>query len=258
MASRRTSKGLPAEKSIVAEKIFVPAQRARVSAARAAAAPAAYRIIRTTEVDAKDKRVPITEARVLSAARLAPPRDEFAGTSRKKAKLSISDADLESFNDLKKLIDSLPAKKKMTSHKPKITTTADSGRVQEEERNVRVRAFLYAASREDDSDYHLIVGRSRASSPMYMTIELSGLPRGNAASFAQLKKARDTFKKFFGDDLPGTSYDFYDPPIPIDVKGSLFFDMSHAKGTPPGPPSLRGNMPVIWEIHPISSITFEP
>ena len=42
------------------------------------------------------------------------------------------------------------------------------------------------------------------------------------------------------------------------VEGSLFFDMSHATGTPPGPSSLRPNMPTIWEVHPITRIVFEP
>ena len=54
------------------------------------------------------------------------------------------------------------------------------------------------------------------------------------------------------------TYDFYDPPIPIQVEGSLFFDMSHATGQRPGPQSLKSRMPTIWEVHPISSITFEP
>ena len=34
--------------------------------------------------------------------------------------------------------------------------------------------------------------------------------------------------------------------------------MSHATGSRPGPAKLRPNMPVVWEIHPISKIVFEP
>ena len=63
---------------------------------------------------------------------------------------------------------------------------------------------------------------------------------------------------FFKSDLPGFGYDFYDPPIPIEVEGSLFFDASHARGTPPGPAKLRPHMPRIWEVHPISKIVLEP
>jgi hypothetical protein len=50
----------------------------------------------------------------------------------------------------------------------------------------------------------------------------------------------------------------YDPPIPIEVEGSLFFDMSHANGQGPGPATLRKDIPTIWEIHPVSKILFEP
>jgi hypothetical protein len=93
---------------------------------------------------------------------------------------------------------------------------------------------------------------------MYMTMEISGLPPRRSADFTRLKSARGAYKAFFGDDLPGASYDFYDPPIPVEIQGSLFFDMSHATGPRPGPQSLRQDMPTIWEIHPISEIVFEP
>jgi hypothetical protein len=77
-----------------------------------------------------------------------------------------------------------------------------------------------------------------------MTMEVSGLPPAEADSFDTLKAARDAYKEFFGSDLPGTSYDFYDPPVPVEIGGSLFFDMSHASGSRPGPQSLRDE-PVI-------------
>src|SRR5437867_3297937 len=79
----------------------------------------------------------------------------------------------------------------------------------------------------------------------------------------KLKAARNAFKTFFNENLegniPGLQYDFYDPPIPADIEGSLFFDMSHATGTGPGPKSLnlKSRMPVIWEVHPITKMVFE-
>ncbi len=89
-----------------------------------------------------------------------------------------------------------------------------------------------------------------------MTMEVSGLPPKNNAKFdfADLNSARSAFKKFFGAKLPGFTYDFYDPPIPIEIEGSSFFDMTHATGARPGPQSLRSRMPTIWEIHPLTSI----
>jgi hypothetical protein len=91
-----------------------------------------------------------------------------------------------------------------------------------------------------------------------MTMELSGLPPASSAAFAKLKAARDAFKAFFGGNLPGLAYDFYDPPIPVKIEGSLFWDASHATGSRPGPKSLKSRMPVVWEVHPVSKITFNP
>jgi hypothetical protein len=83
---------------------------------------------------------------------------------------------------------------------------------------VRVRALIYAASREADNDFHLIVGRDPSRSPsLYMTMELSALPPHNSPSFASLNTARSAYKTFFS-NLPGLTYDFYDPPFPIESK----------------------------------------
>jgi hypothetical protein len=209
-----------------------------------------YTIIHTQEMDAYD------------ALAAAPTGDDFQGTARKAAKLSISTAKTENFNDLKDIVTSLVADAKMIAKKPKIPTTAASNRVKEEERNVHVSAFMYAASREADNDFHLIIGRDPKNAPeIYMTMELSGLPPAGAPSFTQLKAARDAFKMFFkanmGGQLPGLTYDFYQPPIPVQIDGSLFFDMTHATGPHPGPPSLKSRMPVIWEVHPITTIALK-
>ena len=103
------------------------------------------------------------------------------------------------------------------------------------------------------------MGRDAQAVPeMYMTIEVSGLPPASRPSFATLKAARTAYKDFFGSQLPGFSYDFYDPPIPVEIEGSLFFDMSHSSGQRPGPASLRDDIPTIWEVHPVTKIVFEP
>jgi len=221
-----------------------------------------YRILRTNEVDSYEGPPPTDEngvAMAITVSALAATGDNFKGTARKAAKLSIADAATERFRDVKNLIGSLPAESVMKAHNPPIKTTATSNRVKEEKRNVRVKAFLYAASREDDNDFHLIIGRKHDLTPeMYMTAELSGLPPSSSAAFAILNVARAAYTGFFGSDLPGTSYDFYDPPIPVSIEGSLFFDMSHANGQRPGPQSLKSRMPTIWEVHPITKIVFEP
>jgi hypothetical protein len=249
--------GMPALDSIIAVRPLTPPSAP--GAPEAPAAPtSAYRIITTNEVDAYEAGA--TPHEILAApAAPAPAGDDFGGTARKAAKLSIANAPTEKFKDLKTLIKSLTADSAMVAHVPKIKTTATSNRVKEEKRNVSVKVFLYAASREADNDFHLILGRDPKATPeMYMTMELSGLPPANSASFSKLNAARDAFKAFFGTNLPGTTYDFYDPPIPVDIEGSLFFDMTHATGQHPGPKSLKSRIPTIWEVHPITKIAFKP
>jgi hypothetical protein len=87
-------------------------------------------------------------------------------------------------------------------------------------------------------------------------MELSGLPPSGSESFDKLKAVRDVFEKFFGNHLPGLRYDFYSPPIPVEIEGSLFFEAARVVGVRPGPPSLKSRMPVVWEVHPITKIVF--
>jgi hypothetical protein len=222
---------------------------------------AKFTIIHTNEMDGYDEGAS-GSGLALAAPAPVPTGDDFQGTARRAAKLSISTAKTENFNDLKDLITSLVPDAKMIAKKPKIPTTATSNRVKEEERNVHVTAFLYAASKEADNDFHLIIGRDPKKAPeIYMTMELSGLPPAGAPSFTQLNAARDAFKQFFkanaGGVLPGPTYDFYQPPIPVQIDGSLFFDITHATGPHPGPPSLKSRMPTIWEVHPITKIVLK-
>jgi hypothetical protein len=216
---------------------------------------ARYRIIETSELDPYERPLAEEEVANLESARLTPG-DDFAGTDRRDAKLSIASAEVEQFDDLQSLVQSLTADADMEDHDPAITRDPDSERVAEEQRNVRVRAFLYAASRETDNDFHFIVGRDPSLSPTYMNMELSGLPPRTSDAFDRLDAARTAYKTFVQGQTPGAGYHHYDPPIPIEVQGSLFFDITHASGPHPGPAKLRPE--TIWEVHPISHIVFEP
>ena len=245
--------GLPARDSIIG--ILAP-----VAAAAAAGKPQ-YRIIQTLEMDEYEEEASSRERAMAAAVAAVPKGDSFKGKSRKAAKLSISKSKTEKFDDLKDLIESLAPEDSMKFHTPPIGEDPKSGRVEEEERNIRIKAFIYAASREKDNDFHLIIGRDPKLTPeIYMTMELSGLPPKSAASHKKLKAARDAFKKFYDENfdgvLPGLAYGYPDPPIPVEISGSLFFDITHASGTRPGPKSLKSRMPVIWEVHPISRMVF--
>jgi hypothetical protein len=231
-----------------------------------------YRILKTTEVDSYETTpTAIALGKVLKGTKAPAPAaiaaamkakvsddDNFAGTARKAAKLSIATAPTKDFRDVSKLIDSLPSLDSMV--KLKIPTTVTSNRVQQEKRNVHVTGFLYAASREADNDFHLIVGcNPNAQQESYMTMELSGLPPANSSAFGPLNTVRTAYKQFFGtQNLPGAGYHFYQPPIPVQVDGSLFFDASHSTGQAPGPPSLKSRMPTIFEVHPITKIKLGP
>ncbi len=278
MATNATRPGLPNPKSVVMEIPFAPA--GVLSMAEVSPAAPKYRILRTNEVDGYEKKPSKLEVAqslapetfALEAAKKpkkgkkkkgkAKPKaaggELFKGTSRRASKTSIADATMQKFSDLADLIATLVSDSVMK--KKKISTEATSKRVPEEERNIRVPVWIYAASVEDDNDYHLILGRdpNGGGAEVYMTMELSGLPPANAKSRAALEKARDDFKKFFAKhfagNLPGKSYDFYDPPIQVEIEGSLFFDANHATGSKPGPQSLRPKMPTVWEVHPISKI----
>src|SRR5215216_1203865 len=251
-ASRRP--GMPERSYVVDEKILTPERRSAQGHATPAGTTRQYRILRTSETDPYDDPLQPEEVTTLGLERFAGFDESFRGTSRKAAKLSIANAQVEEFKDLIDLIETLPAEEAMTSHEPPITTDATSGRVDEENRNVRVLAFLYAASREDDNDYHLIMGRDPDLEPIYMTVEISGLPSQDSEHCSRLKTAREAYKEFFRDNLPGASYDFYDPPIPVEVEGSLFFEMAHRPGV--GPARLRSNILTLWEIHPITNLLF--
>jgi hypothetical protein len=250
--------GMPERSSIITEEICTPVRRSTRASAASGMESTTYRIIRTTETDPYEVPLQPAEVATLGVERFAGFGDAYQGTARKAAKLSIADAQIEAFADIKDLIGTLPTDAHMISHQPPVTTDAGSGRIAEENRNVRVRAFIYAASREDDNDFHLIVGHATDIEQVYMTMELSGLPPEGSESFSKLKAARDAYKEFCGDNLPGASYDFYHPPIPVEIEGSLFFDMSHSSGGRPGPHSLRSHIPTIWEVHPVTNILFEP
>jgi len=288
LTGKKTSKpldlalpGMPAPDSIHSEITFTPK------------GGGTYRILRTTEVDTYEDNAAANALRsavhgikapsmtaVSAAMKLMPAKrsakkkpkgkkkpgkkpptpvpaagsDDFAGTARKIAKLSIATATTENFTDVAALIATLPSVATMV--KLKIPTTETSDRVTQEKRNVHLTAFLYAASREADNDFHLIIGRDpSAGQEMYMTMELSGLPPSTSSAFPALNAARTAYKSFFGAaKLPGAGYNFYQPPIPVVIDGSLFFDATHSTGQAPGPPSLKSRMPTIWEVHPISNI----
>ncbi|HEX8709043.1 MAG TPA: hypothetical protein VF723_12420 [Pyrinomonadaceae bacterium] len=235
-----------------------------------------FTILRTSEMNPYEEGAQAGRERfaAMSAALTVTVGDDYRGSDRMAAKLSAPGADIEEFDDLEDLLASLPSIEEMVAHEPPITLGPDSRRVHPEKRNVRVRAFLYAAKREKDNDFHLIVGRRANAAPkMFMTMEISGLPDTanphyeesglpdpSAPSYKRtvkkIERARKAFKDYFGPEVPKLGYDFY-PHLPILIEGALFFDMTHSSGQRPGPEKLRPDMPTIWELHPVTGLVFE-
>lgn len=178
--------------------------------------------------------------------------DTFAGHARAAAKTSIADAHVEEFADLPAFLATLPSDDSMRHHVPTITESAISDRVAEERRNVRVHAYVWAAKKESDNDYHLMLG-TKTGAP-FVTAEVTGLPTSGAYR-ARLATARQEFTALFAARLPGTtSYEHVKPPLAVVVTGSIFYDVDHAPGAV-GPKWAKPTS--AWEIHPVTEIRGE-
>jgi hypothetical protein len=133
----------------------------------------------------------------------------------------------------------------------------DSPRSPDEERNVTVTAFLYATKKEDDNDFHLLIGDNpNGGDGRFMTAEVSGLPVPDNATTPHFRQVRDQYKEFFnstGQELPGNRYVIFSDPVPVTITGSIFFDVDHQIGEV----RSRNAVPeTVWEIHPVSSLVF--
>lgn len=182
--------------------------------------------------------------------------DVFTGKDRALAKTSIPKNVVgEKATDLKTFITALlAAYPDDFMLQQGITSQPECDRVAPERRIVTVNAFIAASKKESDNDFHVILCTDPANPPVqYFTAEVSGIPRHSEFADA-LITPRVQFKAFFKDDLPGTRYDLYDPPIPVRLTGPLFFDVDHKAGVV-GP---QGHRPqTAWEIHPVTDIVFK-
>ena len=178
----------------------------------------------------------------------------FQGKDRRAAKTSIANAPVESFTTIIALRQSLQDDNAMRARG--ISSDPSSDRVDVEQRNVTVHAFIYAIKKESDRDFHVILGDANCQAPScFMNAEVSGLPKSpQHPDRAALTAVRTNFLNHF-DAEPGTKkVKTYDNPLPVQVTGSLFFDVHHSAGEV-GPPCCRPD--TVWEIHPLTDVTFE-
>lgn len=175
---------------------------------------------------------------------------KFRGHDRKGPKTTIAPGTIETFANVEALIATLPADADMRNRTPPLTKQTDF-RLPEENRNVRVTAWIYAIKYEADQDWHMIIGTSpQDSTPSYFNAEISGLPANNAPAYNKLKKVRQSLAEMFAFDLPASGYWEYEP-FRVIVEGSLFYDIDHPAGAV-GPAATRPN--TAWEIHPVTKL----
>lgn len=174
--------------------------------------------------------------------------DIFDGCKRRAAKtafVSLTDAPAQKFVSVVQLRKSLDADAAMRNLG--ISSGETSQRVDQENRNVYVYAVIYKVTREDDNDYHVIVGDPGCSSAScFMNVEVSGLPQA-ASQQSAFRSVREKLVTILGFD-PGSGYaDVPDRPR-VRIDGSLFYDIDHTPGTS-GPAGFKPS--TSWEIHPV-------
>jgi hypothetical protein len=192
----------------------------------------------------------------------------YYGTDREIAKTTLPEATIESFGSVSALRKDIRANsddfEMMDSG---ITKHCDELRVKAERRMVIVVGYLYAATKENDNDYHLILGTKDCKDPdCFMTAEVTGVPR-LPKNRPQLEKARNEFEEQIGEFTPSGGlpprgpYLRFRTPVPVRVTGPLFYDADHeidrktregAVGPDYATPSTS------WEIHPVVRIEIEP
>jgi hypothetical protein len=184
-----------------------------------------------------------------------PSPDAFQGKARKVAKTKILTGEPEPVRSVNELFGTLQDSDHMMGLH--IGTGPNVDRVAEEKRNVRVKGYIYAFRKESDNDYHVIIGDAPGTpNPKYLNVEVSGIPAdGTAENRARLWDVRKAFKGTFqlGDEGPD-SYNRPDPPVPVEITGSLFWDSEHEPPHTVGPNDFKPR--TAWEIHPVSGIEF--
>lgn len=181
----------------------------------------------------------------------------FTGVARKSAKTSVSTARTEIFETVGDLLVTLAPDGDMHAYKPKIKQITP--RVPEEDRNAYIKnAYLFSVKEEEDQDFHIIIGDlSATGEPInLMNVEIAGLPEDvTSKDFKILKKVRAQFYAkyplFFDSNKKTLNCD---PPLPISLRGSLFFDTQHSAGHI-GSKKLKPLS--VWELHPITYLKFK-
>ena len=192
----------------------------------------------------------------LPRLRAAAASETFNGKFRAEAKTSYSTARKERTTDIGSLLTKLPTDAQMTNEHHELVAKDKNHqnhqpRIDREQRNVTVKAWLYWVARQTDNDYHMIVGDTSqlTSQTVFMNTEISGLPLGgsNQQPFLGLRSTlRSTLATY-----PNNNGAFV-TPLPVGITGSLLWDGEHRNPNNVGPTKPLDIRPKkAWEIHPI-------
>jgi hypothetical protein len=216
-----------------------------------------YHLLPTGDTGEHDKEDLLEKGSPLAKKAGIPSTDQFMGKARLIAKVTIFDGDPKSFDTITALRKQLLAKDDDAMIALNIGKGPDVDRVEQEQANVTVTAYIYAFRKESDNDFHVILGdKPGTTNAKYLNAEVSGIPAvGTDENRQQLWTVRKAFKDAFelGDEGPDAYFRPHQP-IPVRVTGSLFYDVEHVPPHTVGPKYASPG--TAWEIHPISKIDF--
>ena len=201
---------------------------------------------------ASDVSLSINNPSILSSA--DPVNEKYrngqSGGVREEAKTTFAKGSFKTIT-VKNLFTSLPS----TDDMNQFNLGNTSLRVAPEMKNVYIKkAYLYIVKHEDDNDYHFIFGDkpNYTDATYIMNGEISGLPVNFTKDANQLKTVRQKAVDFFI-TIGQCGSSNYILSIPIEIKGSLFFDFFHRTNTAK---CLLVQSKTPWEIHPVYDIKF--
>jgi len=202
-----------------------------------------------------EAELPTVSARSIERAADDPATEQFrdgqGGGVREEAKTTFATAAFTN-RTLRWLVRNLPSNESMETYNLGQT----SPRCAPEKKNVRVKtAYLYVFKHEDDKDYHFLIGNkpNYQNADYIFNAEVTGLPVNFIQDLVQLTKVRKEAVDFFKTQKSCSSQD-YILSIPIEIKGSLFYDYHHKNETAKCK-GIQAN--TAWEIHPVHSIIFK-
>jgi hypothetical protein len=180
----------------------------------------------------------------------------FKGKFRPEAKTSYSTAPKEPVTVVDSLMKTLPTDAQMTAQHHELIAKDSkhanhAARIDQEQRNVTVKAWLYWVGSQSDNDYHCILGDTSelSSQTVFLNAEVSGLPKAKSSQQA-FGKLRDNLRQLIA-TAPNKNGAFV-VPVPVRITGSLLWDGEHRNPNNVGPKKPVDIRPKkAWEIHPI-------